>query len=78
MYPTLKDGQLVFAIKAKTYKIGQIVVAKQTNLEVIKRIAEIDGDYIRLLGDNLAFSADSRKHGPVKNSDILGRVVLIF
>lgn len=78
MYPTLKEGQLVFAVKAKSYKIGQIVVAKQSNREVIKRIAEIDGDYIRLLGDNLAFSTDSRKHGPVKTSDLLGRVVLIL
>ena len=36
-----------------------------------------DDEYF-ILGDNSAFSSDSRMHGPVKRSDILGRVTHIY
>lgn len=75
MSPTLKEGQLVFAIKSKKYHIGQIVIANQNSREVIKRIAEINGKEARLLGDNMAYSSDSRKYGPVKTQDIIARVI---
>jgi nickel-type superoxide dismutase maturation protease len=42
---------------------------------VIKRVAEVQGDVVRVLGDNPAASTDSRTYGPVDRSAI-GWVVL--
>lgn len=71
MLPTLKEGQLVIGWRISQPAKKQIVIAKQNGREVIKRIAEIDGDNIYLLGDNLQQSTDSRNFGPVKPQDIL-------
>lgn len=75
MQPTLKEGQIVISIKRKRYKVGQIVIARQNNKEVIKRVSEVYGGYYNLLGDNLAKSTDSRQYGLVKDNDILGRLI---
>ena len=76
MYPTYKEGQIVIGLKSKEYRIGQIVIAIQNNREVVKRITAIGDGYYNLVGDNLAKSSDSRKLGPVKKGDILGKVIL--
>lgn len=79
MAPTLKQGQIVVGIRSKTYNPSQIVIAKQNDKEVIKRIAsKSDEGFYTLIGDNAAFSSDSRKYGAVKGKDILAKVILVF
>jgi phage repressor protein C with HTH and peptisase S24 domain len=78
MAPTLKANQIVIAIRTKKYKPGQIVIAKQSNREVIKRLRLAgNGDYL-LFGDNSLKSSDSRQYGPIKAKNIMGRVLFVL
>ncbi|HET7630385.1 MAG TPA: S26 family signal peptidase [Candidatus Saccharimonadales bacterium] len=74
MIPALKAGDIIISLPLKV-GAGDIVVARQNNREVIKRVAKIDENGYFLVGDNMTKSTDSRKHGSVKKGDILGRVV---
>lgn len=79
MLPTLKMGQdvLVFnwAYFFSNPKIGHIVVVKVDGKEMVKRIQTINGRTYFVQGDNPKDSLDSRKLGPIKKSDVLGKVI---
>ena len=75
MQPTLRPGQLVFAIKSKQYSVNNLVIAKQDSREVLKRIAKINNGQYFLTGDNAQASTDSRQLGTVDAQAILGRVI---
>jgi nickel-type superoxide dismutase maturation protease len=77
MLPTLKPGDSVLVFKWLKIKPGDVVVARQQDRVVIKKIAKIIGKDYYLLGDNPTSSLDSRKLGPVAKRDILGAVVHI-
>ena len=95
MESTLFDGQWLVVnlleYVARAPSKGDIVIVsleQGTELELVKRIAGIPGDVVKvngqevllgkedyyLLGDNSAHSTDSRVFGPVKRKQILGRV----
>jgi signal peptidase I len=71
---------------------GDILLLKIDNKEVVKKIVgfpgetiiidsntiELSKDEIYIIGENLSESIDSREYGPVKLSNILGKVVLSF
>lgn len=77
MLPTVKPGDIVLALPLKV-KVGDMVVAYQAGREVIKRVKSIKRKQYVIIGDNMAKSTDSRRHGPVKKQDISGKVVFKF
>lgn len=53
MYPTLKDGQKLVAVKTKDFKIGDIVVSKHDKYGlIIKRVSKIETNRVYLISDN--------------------------
>jgi SOS-response transcriptional repressor LexA len=78
MAPTIKEGQIVIVVKKRQYTVGDIVVARQNNREVLKRITSKSSNGYNLIGDNLAGSTDSRKLGLVEEQDVIGKVILTF
>ena len=78
MLPTLKHGQdvLVWCWFFKL-KVGDLVAFKKDGKEMIKRIQNIRGREYFVVGDNLKESTDSRKFGPVKKEQIVGKVIFV-
>ncbi|MCA9325579.1 S26 family signal peptidase [Candidatus Saccharibacteria bacterium] len=74
MHPTLKPGQLVLFTKSRRPKVGDIVMVRHGGIEKVKRILEIRGDELFLIGDNVSASKDSRHFGWVKQQEIVGRL----
>ena len=80
MFPTLTEGEKLTSVRSYLCKlnVGDIVVAKPyecDNRLVIKRIANTEGDYYFLLGDNPDESYDSRNYGWVSKKEIVAKVV---
>ena len=80
MLPSLREGDIVFF---KIYKEGksepkprQIVIFNHPlkNIICIKRISVVNQNNIKVLGDNIEFSEDSNKFGPLNNEKIIGIV----
>ena len=80
MFPSLRDGDIVFFKKYKEGKSepkpGQIVIFNHPlkNIICIKRISVVNQNSINVLGDNIEFSEDSNKFGLVTNKQIIGIV----
>lgn len=81
MLPTLKPGQdiLVFTWAYIFFqpKVGDIVVIKVSDREMVKRIQNYHGRDIYVIGDNEKESTDSRNFGPINKSDVIGKVVFV-
>jgi len=77
MLPTLAEGAVVVGI-TKHPRVGDIVIAKVSKLEVIKRVKTIDDNGVFLVGDNPGHSTDSREYGLIQESDVLGVIVVSF
>jgi len=75
MHPTLPHGKLVVALRFKKPRVGDVVVVKHHRVEVLKRIHEIKGELMYLLGDNPAESTDSRQYGWLPLSAVVGTVL---
>lgn len=80
MFPTYKDGEFLHGYRFfRTLKVGDVVVYKlKRNGEkriVIKRISDIKGDTVYLLGDNFDESYDSRNYGYVPKKDIVCKII---
>ena len=77
MFPSLKEGDIVFFKKYKKkskLKIRQIVIFNHPlkNKRLIKRINSVNQNNIKVLGDNIGFSEDSNKFGLVNKEKIIG------
>ena len=79
MSPTLYEGQnvLIFnwAYLGKKPKVGDIVVIEMNGREIIKRVKEVNGKQVFVVGDNSSESTDSRDFGPVGMEQVLGIIV---
>ena len=76
MLPALKEGQDVISFNwFYKSKIGDIVVIKQGDKEMVKRVTKIDGRQILVKGDNRQESTDSRDFGPVRMEQVVGKVI---
>lgn len=75
MFPTLKEGQEVLTFNWMKSKIGDVVVIKHENKEMVKRIEKMEKNKFFVLGDNKKESTDSRHFGPIDQSQILGKVI---
>jgi hypothetical protein len=71
MLPTLSPGSLIIAFNWPA-KVGDIVIARQGNREVVKRIKAVNQQRYYLVGDNTLESTDSRELGMIAKSAILG------
>ena len=74
------DLDMIIVYRLGEAKPGDIVVAKAPDPLglVAKRVADIQGDSVYLLGDNCNNSHDSRHFGPVSRDDIVGVIILII
>lgn len=85
MWPALRAGDRLLvnrlAYRLSPPRHGDIVLLRdpqRPGFECIKRIVGLPGelglarDYYWVLGDNRAFSRDSRNFGPIHRSSILG------
>ena len=76
MLPTLKSGQDVLVrCWFINPKAGDIVVIKHGVREIVKRIQTIRDRKYFVIGDNKKESTDSRKFGPIKKEQIIGKVI---
>ena len=80
MEPTIMDLDMIIVYRLGEAKPGDIVVAKAPEPLglVAKRVTDIQGDSVYLLGDNHNNSRDSRHFGPVSRDDIVGVIILII
>ena len=72
MLPVLAPGQIIIAVTKPRYSVGDIVIVRLAEREVIKRIAGMTKETAWLEGDNAMSSTDSRHYGAVEKRAILG------
>lgn len=76
MLPTLKEGQDVLVLCwFFKLKVGDIVAIEVHGKKMVKRIHYIRGREVIVIGDNKKESTDSRKFGPIKKEQIIGKVI---
>ncbi len=75
MYPTLQQGELVVAKRVKQLRSNDVIVFEHKGLEKIKRIREVEGNRLYVVGDNPLFSTDSRHYGMIFIEDVIGKVI---
>jgi nickel-type superoxide dismutase maturation protease len=75
MAPTFMPGKVVFAWRVRKPRVGDVVIVRHHQLELIKRISQIEGDRVYLLGDNPIESTDSREYGWLPTASIMGIVL---
>lgn len=76
MKPALFEGDIIFARTRKKPQVGDIVVAKHKNREIIKRVERLGAKKCYLIGDNKHASTDSRQFGSIPLKDI--KAVAVF
>lgn len=74
MLPGLLPGSFVLIDPRRTPVVGDVVVARHPSksIDVIKRVAAVDGDRLDLRSDNTAVGSDSRDFGLVDRSAVAG------
>jgi nickel-type superoxide dismutase maturation protease len=76
MLPGIAPGMIVIGWgRLKGLRRGDVVILSHNAMEKIKRIDQIDGDELYVLGDNLAASTDSRQFGWIDRKQVLARVI---
>lgn len=76
MLPSFRPGQVVLALPRRRVKVGDVVIVRHDNLEKIKRVAQLDGNRLFVVGDNEAASTDSRSFGWLDlEQALIGKVV---
>jgi len=76
MEPTIKEGSFFISsnliYKFIQPKIGDVIVFRNENKNIIKRILKIENEKYFISGDNLK---DSKKFESIRKQDILGKVI---
>lgn len=74
MVPTFTPGQLIFGVRPRKIRPGDIVVIHHDGLDKIKRVKEVRDDKIFLTGDNSLHSTDSRDFGWLDIHLVIARI----
>lgn len=74
MWPTLKEGDLIFirGTRGTELKEGEIVVYRNEKGFTIHRIVKLQGDRVVTKGD-----ANLREDNPVETSDVIGKTITL-
>lgn len=77
MEPTLREGDTILALAANwlPVKPGRIIAFRRGDALFIKRALNREGEGWYVVGDNPSRSSDSRRFGPVPESDIRATAV---
>ena len=78
MRPALEPGDRLVVVRGRRPRPGQVVALadpRRPGRLVVKRVADVSGAGVVVLGDNPAASTDSRQFGPVPPAAVRGRVV---
>jgi phage repressor protein C with HTH and peptisase S24 domain len=76
MLPTFRHDQVVVGTTDTTkVGVGDVVVVEHEGLEKIKRVADVQGDRIYVLGDNPAASSDSRVFGWLESKLVRAKII---
>ena len=78
MVPSLHEGERVLVLKTSNVKHSDIVVARTSNREVIKRVVAEGPSWIFVEGDNNENSTDSRHYGAIGRDKIIGKVIFKY
>ena len=78
MSPTLEDGQALLAISTAVLPVkpGRIIAFRRGPDLYIKRALNREGQGWFVVGDNPSRSTDSRRFGPVPESDVRATALL--
>ena len=78
MRPTLEAGDRLLVLAWRRIRAGDLVALPDPRLPertLVKRVGEVDGANLTVLGDDPAASTDSRGFGAVPRATVLGRAV---
>lgn len=73
MEPNMPQGSLVFLVRSKAYKVGDVVAFRKPgdSIYTVHRIIDVEGDVVTTCGDANAGSNDA----PIKISQIKGKML---
>ena len=77
MVPTLQPGQVVIGFRRRV-RVGDIVVVRHGDRDIIKRVARVSNSSVYVAGDNSLESTDSRHYGFLAKSAILGTIMIVL
>lgn len=77
MEPRVKEGSYAVVWGMGRVRSGHIVVLRHPRKEIwiVKRVAYSDGEGVKVLGDNIYESEDSRHFGMVSHKRVAGKVI---
>ena len=78
MEPTLTEGDRLLVLRLGKVKKGDVVVARISGKEIVKRVSRTNGESYELLGDNPNYSTDSRSFGKLTKESILGKMIFKY
>jgi phage repressor protein C with HTH and peptisase S24 domain len=75
MCPKLQPGQVLLATPLfRRIQPGEVVIIDHDGKEKVKRVEEVQGDRVFVIGDNLSASTDSRHFGWLRREEVVARV----
>lgn len=78
MMPSLCPGMVVFGVRPRKVRPGDIVIVRHENLDKIKRVHEVRPGEVFLTGDNSLHTTDSRDFGWLEMNVVMAKVVWVF
>lgn len=80
MEPAIHEKDIIFVVHKSLahFNIGNVVLFKKNSMLMVKRIKKVKMNEFEVEGDNISQSTDSRNFGPIRENEIIGRVVKIF
>ena len=75
MLPTLRPGNIIVGIWPRYIRPGDVVIVRHEGLDKVKRVKDLVGDRVYLVGDNATNSTDSRDFGWLESRYILAKVL---
>lgn len=79
MEPIIKNESFFIAssipLKISKLKKGDVILFKNENKNIVKKVSEIENDKIFVEGEN---KFDSKKFDPINKNEIVGKIIWIF